>query len=133
MLTAAERAQLITDLQVELPDVCTITRASTSEPTFDPDTGTYTTPAPTTLYSGIACRAAPFTGDRVVQAGEEPVTLRFYNVTLPVTTTGIEVDDLIAVTTSADPDLVGTSLRVRDSRASSMGAQRRVTAEVVLG
>ena len=61
------------------------------------------------------------------------MTLRLYNVTLPVTATGIEVDDLIALMTSADPDLVGKSLRVRDARASSMGAQRRTTAEMVLG
>lgn len=133
MLTDGERSQLIDDLEEELPDTCTITRASDDAPVFDSEYGTYEDPEPTTLYESVACRAAPWVGDRVVQAGEQPVTLRAYNVTLPVSVTGLEVDDLIEITDSAEPELDGKVLRIKDPRASSMGVQRRVTAEDDLG
>lgn len=101
---------------------------------FNPGTGQNDDPARVTLYTNQPCRIAAWQGtDRVVDAGEQPVSLRGYNVTLPVSVDDLEVDDWIEVTVSQDSYLVGKNLRVEDPKGSSLGVQRRITAELTLG
>jgi hypothetical protein len=117
-----------------MTDACTITRAA-GAPVFDEATGTYTTPTPTTLYSG-KCRVKTYrqNNDRVVDFGGEPVSLWPFSVSVPVEVTGLEVDDIVTVTASVlDPDVVGTRLRVRDVVKGSQITARRLGCEVNAG
>lgn len=132
MLTTAERLQLQTDVLATLSDVCNVTGVGAGEPVFDPDTGTYVSPNPEVIHAALPCRVAPWTATRVVQAGEEPVSLGAYHVTVPVSATGIDVDDIVIITASDDADLVGIQLRVTEAFLNSLGVQRRLACEVVL-
>lgn len=114
------------EAEAAMPDTCTITRSG-GEPVFDPNTGTYTPAAPSTVYTG-RCRVQA-KADEVVAAGDQPVTLRRFTASLPVATSGIEVDDVLTVTDSADADLVGLSLRVVDAKSGTWLVARRLTLE----
>lgn len=126
MLTTAELAAMRDTADDALPDTCTITRA-TGDPTFNPATGEVT-PAPTTeVYTG-ACRVRP-DRDRVVQAGEEPVTLRTFTGTLPHSADEVENDDRLTVTASTDEALVDRTFRVVDVRSGTWDIARRLVLE----
>lgn len=130
MLTTAELAAMRDTADDALPDTCTITRTD-GEASFDPETDTWT-PAPTDdVYTG-ACRVRP---DRptVVDAGEQPVTLRTFTATLPHSATGVQQDDTLTVTASTDAALVGVAFRVVDVRAGSWDIARRLTLEQNVG
>lgn len=111
-----------------MTDTCTITRPS-GTPVLDPDTGDYTGGGTTTVYSG-PCRVKPRVsrgpGDQV-EAGERPVQVWPYVISLPIDVTGVEVDDLVTVTTSAlDAALVGRQLVVKNIEAGSQITARRL-------
>lgn len=111
---------------------CTVTREDPDgEPTFDPNTGTYTDPADLTVYTG-RCLVMPVGQDRVTQFGDGPVSLRQYQVTLTGLGTTIHVEDLVTVTDQADPNLDGVQLRVLDVRKASLPTNRRLMCEEVL-
>ena len=109
---------------------CVITRPS-GEPVFDPSDGTYTEPAPTTVYTG-ACQVLPVGRDRVVQFSEVATSLRLFDVTLDGLTATIHVGDRIAVSSSGDQRLNGLTLTVLDVPSSSLPTNRRLVAEEVL-
>lgn len=111
-----------------MTDTCTITRPS-GTPTLDPDTGDYTGGGTITVYSG-ACRVKPRIsrgpGDQV-EAGERPVQIWPYVVSLPIAATGVEVDDDVMVDSSAlDPELTGRGLVVKTIEAGSQITARRL-------
>lgn len=112
-----------------LTDSCTITTATTVE--FDPDLGYDVDTPGDTVYSGV-CWVRPTGGERVVEAGEGPVALRLFDVTLPWSTTGIEVDQLVTVTACVDPHLIGRVLRVVDVQGGSQTPHRRLVCEDTL-
>jgi hypothetical protein len=131
MITADQLASMRATVSSSLPDTCTIGPRGTR--TFNPTTGTYSDVAGTPVYSG-PCRIRPQPrADIVVQAGEEPVTLDTYDLTLPWDATGVEVDHIWTGVTSSDPDLVGRQMRVTDVRAGSWQLGRRVVLENNLG
>ena len=108
-----------------MTDTCTITRAN-GEPTYNPSTLTYTTPTPTTVYTG-KCRVKPsvLSGNTTVQAGEERVALWPFSISVPFSATDVELDDIVTVTSSADASLVGRPLRVRSiARGTNVTARR---------
>lgn len=116
-----------------LVDECTISRPSTAEPTWNAGLGRSVPAAPTAVFTGV-CRVQPRpTDDRVVSAGEEPVTLRSYYVELPWDTDEVLVDDLITITASADADLAGRVLRVADIAYTSLHVVRHLICEDNLG
>lgn len=112
-----------------MTDTCTITRAG--EPVYNPATLAYTASS-TTVYSG-KCRVKPsaLSGNTTVQAGEERVALWPYAVSVPVSVTDVELDDLVTVTASADASLVGRVLRVRSTARGTHITARRLDAEEV--
>lgn len=130
MTLASAIADVLPTLRAEaeaaMPDTCTITRSS-GAPVFDPVTGTYTAAGTSNIYTG-RCRVQA-KADEVVAAGDQPVTLRRFTASLPVATSGIEVDDLLTVTDSADADLVGLEFRVVDVKAGTWLVARRLTLE----
>jgi hypothetical protein len=123
--TESQLASMRATVESMLPDRCTIRQPGSTA--FD--AGTYTSTTGAVVYEG-PCRVHPQgRSDAVVQAGEEPVTQRTYDVTLPSSASGIEVDHVLTVTESADPDLVGRPLRVRDAKVASVHVQRRLVVE----
>lgn len=129
MTTPVLNGQTLAETLME--DTCTITRSG-GEPVFDDTTGTYTTPAASTVYSG-KCRVKPsaLSGNTTVQAGEERVALWPYAVSVPVSVVDVELDDLVTVTASADASLVGRVLRVRSTARGTHITARRLDAEEV--
>lgn len=113
-----------------MTDEVTFTRAA-GTPTFDPSTGSYTTPTPMVVYSG-KCRISGHKTrfDRVYEAGAEPVsTMRIY-VDLPVAADyDAAVDDIGTVTASLDPRAVGQKLRVRQPQYGSQMSARHLGCE----
>lgn len=107
-----------------MSDTCTIT-GPPGTPVFNATTGAYTTPAGATLYTG-KCRVKPQNVmDRTVTAGDRPVQVWPYTVSVPMSATGIPVDAVVTVTASADEDLVGQVLIVKDvTRGTNVTARR---------
>lgn len=109
-------------------DTCTIRKPVAS--VFDPDAG-YTDATGDTVYTG-RCWVRPFASEQVVQAGEDVEALHRYTVRLPWKTTGIEKDQLVTITNSEDPHMVGRVLRVRDVQGGSQNTSRRLVCEDTL-
>lgn len=131
-MTAAEVATRGQALAESLmTDTCTITRAGAGERTFNATTNSYTDPADTTVYTG-ACRVKPsaLSGNTTAQAGEREVSLWPYSVSIPFAETA-ELDDVVTVTASADPSLVGRTLRVRSVARGTYLTARRLDCEEV--
>lgn len=111
-------------------DACMITNAAAVE-VYDVATDAYITPAGASRYTG-PCRVKPRDNtDRVVVAGEQATSLWPFVVSVPMAVVGCEVDDVVTITaSSADPDLVGLKLRVRQVAQGSSITARRLGCEV---
>jgi hypothetical protein len=109
---------------IGMRDACTVTRVDTSG-TTNPATG-YPTSSATTLYTG-QCRVQQHqaTAD-TKDIGEDQQFLLRVEVQLPMTVTGLEVGDLITITTSIDPDLPGRVFRIHDLAHKTDATARRV-------
>lgn len=113
-------------------DACAITRAG-GAPTFDPNTGTYTDPADSPVYTG-ACEVQISDGlnASTSEVGGQVVTERRVTVKVPVSAEGIQIDDVVTITASdLDPDLVGQRFRVVAGFAKSFATSRRLQVEAV--
>lgn len=103
---------------------CIITRP-TGTGTTD-SAGTYTPATGTPIYTGV-CRVVPMTRPpRVAVVGENQETHRHYQVGVRFDAPEILIDDLVAITVSADPRLGGKKLRVVDITYSSEQWQRNL-------
>lgn len=133
-LGAGEVALLQNAVLQTMSDTVKITRAGAGDPVFNETTGQYEDPTPTTLYASQVCRIGSVgMQGNVVQAGEQPVSLRLYNVTLPIGVDDLAINDTVEVLSSEDAYLVGKTLRVEDVKGTFHAVQRRVTAELNLG
>lgn len=112
-----------------LTDTCVI--RSPGLPVYDPDEGVDTITAGDIVYEG-ACRLRPTGGDRIVMAGDAPISLRLFDLTLPWDTTGIMVNQQVTVTVSNDPHIVDRAYRVTDVVSGTDSAYRRVIVEDTL-
>lgn len=92
-----------------LTDTGTIVRRA--QGAFDPVSGTYPV-NDTEVYSG-ACRVAPFGQGQRVRVGEEAVIDQGQYVFLPLSATGVKVEDIVKVITSRDADMVNREMTVR--------------------
>lgn len=114
-----------------MTDECTVGRLQ-GEPIVSDDGLTVTVPAPLVRYSG-PCRVAPFAdAARVRDVAERPVTFRIYRVFLPWDATPVEVDDVVTITRSTDPDLASRPLRVMDVPATTLETERVLLCEEVV-
>ncbi len=127
---------VLPDLQAEaegrMVDTCTLAHPG-GEETFDPDTGTYTTPAATTYYSG-PCEVQISDGltARETEAGGTELTLSRLTLKVPVSVEGIEVNDIATITASElDPALVDQEYRVLSGFAKTFATARRLQVEAV--
>jgi hypothetical protein len=114
-------------------DACRIERRDGTEPTLDHATARIVRTGPNTLYTGV-CRIKPSARlDRVVEAGETPITHRRYTVSVPITVQNVTTDDWIVITTcQLDPALVGVELRIRSFDQGSFITARRLECEVAV-
>jgi hypothetical protein len=115
-----------------MTDVCTIERLGAE--VFDPETGT-STPARTLVYAG-KCRVRPQPGiaTRDVRTGENIIGTHAPLVSIPYTVTDIAGGDVVTVTQSMDPGLVGRTLVVQVvSEGSQISARRLLVQELSTG
>lgn len=108
---------------------CIITRPVEGR-VFNPETGVYTDPTPTPIYSGW-CTVRP--ADRAGQdteAGETELRLNEYEVKVAHNTL-VKVDDIVLVLTSPDVAMAGKRLRVTDVPVDDRQVVRRVVVEEV--
>ena len=111
-----------------MQDACTI-RRQTGE-SMDPVT-LQMTPTYSTLYDG-KCRVQinAVVGATTPEAGERVVVTQRIQVQVPMTVTGVQVDDRIDITAAAhDADLVGRAYRVRSEFAKTHATARRLECE----
>lgn len=128
MLTQDELDAMRDTSAAALPASCVISRPA-GTPTFNPTTGQYDTPTPTTIYTG-PCRVRTLNSqDMNTTVGDLHETLGRYICTVPHTATGIEVDDFLVVTAGTDLDLEDRPLRVTDVRLSEWQIDRRLALE----
>jgi hypothetical protein len=94
-------------------DTCAIKRADPVATTVDPETGDIT-PAYTTVYTGNCRLKLPTAVARPLTVGEAQEFLQHPILSLPATTTGVEINDIVTITASAlMPQLVGRVFHVR--------------------
>lgn len=105
-------------------DACTI-KHKTGE-TTDGELGTVT-PSYSTVYTGKCKVKRQAAGAGPTDVGQASVFISALEIHVPVTVTGVVVDDLVTVTASAlDPALVGSQYRVRDVLEKSFLTARRL-------
>lgn len=118
------------EAEARMVDACTITRGG-GAPVFDPDTGTYTDPAASTIYTG-ACEVQISDGltARQTEAGGAELTVTRVTVKVPMSAEGVQVGDVVTITASVhDPDLVGQEFTVVAGFAKTFGTARRLQVE----
>lgn len=108
-----------------MQDACTISRTDAGG-SVDPVTG-YPSQTTSQLYAG-KCRVQQAQAQAQREdVGEDRLLMLRLEVQLPMSVTGLEVGDLITVTTSAhDADLVGRVFRVHDLAHKTHATARRV-------
>jgi len=113
-------------------DTCTIIR--NGAPVTDKDTGVVTYPNPTTVYTGKCRLKLPVAIARPDNVGEAQQFLQHPVLSLPATTTGVEVDDIATITASLlMPSLVGRVFHVRAKPGQSHMTAARFEVMEVMG
>lgn len=111
-------------------DACTIARTTGSS--TDPDTGVVT-PTTSTAYTGkckVQQSKVPIGEPK--DLGEASILVVHLEVHVPMSATGIQVDDVVTVTASAlDPDLIGRRFTVRGVAHKSFLTARRLDVQEV--
>jgi hypothetical protein len=107
---------------------CTVARVLAG--TFNGVEGKSAYPTPSNIYTG-ACRVqAASRFALLAQAGEKPTTTRHYLVSIPLSATQPQVNDLVTVTAATDAALVGLRLIVTDIKGGSLVWERDLVCEV---
>lgn len=127
---AAALPLLRAEAEALMVDSCTITRDG-GAPTFDPNTGTYTDPAGSTVYTG-ACQVQLSDGlsARSSEAGGTELITSRVTVKIPVSATGVRVGDVVTITAATlDPDLVDHRYVIAAEHAKTFATARRLEVE----
>lgn len=113
-------------------DACSISRSG-GEETYDDTTGEYTTPASVLIYAGpCEIQVTDSLNAQDADAGGEIATVLRLTLKVPVSVTGVRIDDVATVTDSVlDPDLVDRSFRIVAPHAKSFSTARRFQVEEV--
>jgi hypothetical protein len=112
-------------------DACAITRNGT--PVTNPETGVVTY-NPTAVYTGQCRVSLKVKNARPDTAGEAQLWLIRTEIQLPMTVTGVQIDDLVRVTASMlDPDLVNRLFYVRELSDATHITARRIQCVEVTG
>jgi hypothetical protein len=112
-------------------DTCTIRRVASVS--TDPETGVVT-PTYTTVYSGQCRLKLSVATARPADVGQAQVFMQHPILSLPATTSGVQVDDVVTITASAlMPALVGRVFHVRGLAGSSHMTAARFEVMEVMG
>lgn len=111
-----------------MTDRCTIASATSVE--FDADTEHDVETDGAELYDG-KCQVRPVGADTVLEVGDAPLSIESIIVRLPVETVGISINDVVTVTRSDDPLMIGRALRVRAVLGGTGAASRNLYCEMV--
>lgn len=91
-------------------------------------------PATTVVHSSVKAWIRPIAqNSRIVESGGQPVTLLAYDVLLPHSIAGIDIDDLVDVTVSDGTDLQGRTLTVVDVTWGTHQVARRLVCRAQTG
>lgn len=104
-------------------------RPGGTQGTFDPVTGTYPTVPHSAYYDGPARVQVLATADQEHMAGEQEISTLGYAVMLEHTVSGMQIEDLCAVTAvddNGDQWLVGRELTVESIESGSLHWERRL-------
>lgn len=93
-------------------DEVTATRPGVGEPTFDPETGILTPPAPTVVYEGLCRMRQPTLQESEVMFGGAEVTRSRLIACMPHSASGLQVGDVVEFVRSDDVDLLGRQFRI---------------------
>ena len=110
-------------------DTCTI-RHQTGV-TVNPDTGA-SEPTYTVVYTGKCRVQSRNLGTESPNAGQQRVDIYATELQLPISVTGVAVNDLVEITDSLDPDLIGRTLRVNNLFYKTHATSRRLPLEEVV-
>lgn len=103
---------------------CEVRQRGTGEPVTDPVTGETTPTLGALVYTG-RCWIRPGGGSSVVIEGAEAFSYDF-QVSLPAATTGVTGGQLLTVTGSPDPDLIGRVLEIEQVERGDYRVARRL-------
>lgn len=91
---------------------CSLRRPGTTTAWDEASQSTVTTPLPP-YAADVPCRVQALnTAASDVQTAEQTITVAGYLVAVPADVAGVEVNDLVDITLSDDPDLTGAALQV---------------------
>lgn len=111
-------------------DECTVTRPGSGDPVWNETSMGYDPPPPTTVYAGRCRVQLSAAMANTPEAGERVLVVQRATVSVPVDVTGIAVGDTVTITAAAhDPDLVGSTYRVRSLFAKTHATARRLEVE----
>lgn len=129
LLTDIELAGIRTDVEQLFEDTCIVERI-TSLGTLNHGTGEYTGQTRDLIYTGV-CFIKPIISrrDRFDEVGQGLVFTRQYRVGLPHTVDDVQIRDLFTSTASADTQVIGRELLVRDVLVGSNVGYRRLTVQ----
>lgn len=131
LLTAQELAGIREDVAVIFEDTCRITRPDVNDPpVLNQATGEFEGGTSITIYEG-ECYITPIISrrDRFDEVGQGLVFTRQYRVALPWDTDDVQIRDLYVTLTSADPQIIGREMLVRDVLVGSNIGYRRLTVQ----
>lgn len=115
-------------------DTCTIKRDVSNPATnTDPDTGVVT-PVYSTIYTGKCRLKLPVAVARPITTGEAQQFTQHPILSLPASTTGVQIDDIVTVTASAlMPSLVNRVFHVRAQPGQSHMTAARFEIMEIMG
>ena len=123
------RAYVRTRTTDRMTDACRIFKPGPA--VLDRSTGKTTRAAGTTKYEG-PCRVFEQQAGTIVQSGEEEVVVTVSYLTLPWNAPIPESDDVVLITSSDDPDLVGRTVTIVSMvRGGGLRASRRFQIQIV--
>ena len=130
LISDLELAGIRTDTEQLFVDECVIVRP-TDKALYDRETDDFVgDDEATELYEG-RCSIYPIESrrDRFDEFGQGLVFTRQYRVVLPWTVDDIQIRDLVTCTVSADPQLIGRPMEVRDVMVATILGYRRLTVQ----
>jgi len=95
---------------------------------FDPATGGSSRAVDAVAYEGKARVQVGTTQQDAQDSADEQITLKRYSVSVPVSVTGLTVDQQVTVVSSHDPDLVGRTLTILATEGGTFVTSRRFVA-----
>lgn len=114
-----------------MSDTCTITRAGTGAPVMNEDTGEYTDPPRTTIYTGKCRIQVRGLVAQDVEVGDQQRGIAPFELQLPVSAVGVRRNDVAHIDSSVDVDMVDREFRVTAPFGKTHMTMRRAPCEEV--